>query len=438
MQEKKEHIVIIGGGFGGIAVAKKLRKSAYKVTLIDKSNHHLFQPLLYQVATAALSPGDIAAPIRAVLGENSGVKVIMGKVDRIRPDNKMVILHDGRTITYDRLVMAPGSQYNYFGNEQWEQHAPGLKSISDALNIRERLLLSLEEAEQLEDPALRKPYLTYVIIGGGPTGVEMAGAIAEIAKRQMMRDFQNISENETRVFLVEAGPKILAGYPDELSEKARLMLEDMGVRVLLNTPVTDIEENRIHFKEGSVETPNIIWAAGVSASPLMNSLGVAQDRTGRVKVTKDLRVPEYSEIYVIGDSACLEDENGHPLPALAPVALQQGKFVGDQILSAKRSTESAAFKYKDKGTMATIGRAKAVADIHGWKLSGFSAWFMWSFVHILFLICFHNKIRVFVEWMLYYFTFKRGVRLITDRLDCAYCGEPGIQPPHRQPEYSQS
>jgi NADH dehydrogenase len=343
MQDKKEHVVIIGGGFGGIAVAKKLRKSSFQVTLIDKSNHHLFQPLLYQVATAALSPGDIAAPIRAVLGENSGVKVIMGKVEKVKPDNKTVILHDGRTITYDRLVMAPGAQYNYFGNEDWEQHAPGLKSVSDALNIRERILLSLEEAEQLEDPALREPYLTYVIIGGGPTGVEMAGAIAEIAKRQMMRDFQNISENETRVFLVEAGPKILAGYPDELSEKARLMLEDMGVRVLLNTPVTDIEKNRIHFKEGSVETPNIIWAAGVSASPLMNTLGVAQNKAGRVKVTKDLRVPEYPEIYVVGDAAYLEDEKGNPLPALAPVALQQGKFVGDQILSAKKSFRKRCF-----------------------------------------------------------------------------------------------
>jgi NADH dehydrogenase len=438
MQDKKEHVVIIGGGFGGIAVAKKLRKSSFQITLIDKSNHHLFQPLLYQVATAALSPGDIAAPIRAVLGENSGVKVIMGKVEKVKPDNKTVILHDGRTITYDRLVMAPGAQYNYFGNEDWEQHAPGLKSVSDALNIRERILLSLEEAEQLEDPALREPYLTYVIIGGGPTGVEMAGAIAEIAKRQMMRDFQNISENETRVFLVEAGPKILAGYSDELSEKARLMLEDMGVRVLLNTPVTDIEKNRIHFKEGSVETPNIIWAAGVSASPLMNTLGVAQNKAGRVKVTKDLRVPEYPEIYVVGDAAYLEDEKGNPLPALAPVALQQGKFVGDQILSAKKASESAAFSYKDKGMMATIGRAKAVADVHGWKLSGFSAWFMWSFVHILFLICFHNKMRVFVEWMLYYFTFKRGVRLITDRLECAYCGEPGILFPDREPEFSHS
>lgn len=426
MDKSQEHIVIVGGGFGGIATAKKLRKSSCKVTLIDKSNHHLFQPLLYQVATAALSPGDIAAPIRAVLGEDSGIQVLMGKVEKVKPEQKQLLLHDSRTVTYDRLVLAPGAKYNYFGNEQWEEHAPGLKSISDALNIRERILLSLEEAEQIEDPALREPYLTYVIVGGGPTGVEMAGAIAEIAKRQLMRDFQNISANETRVFLVEAAPKILNGYPDELSEKARQMLEDMGVRVLLNTPVTDIEENKIHFKEGFIETPNIIWAAGVSASPLVNSLGTEQDRSGRVKVNQNLSVPEYPEIFVIGDAAYVEGKEGNPLPALAPVALQQGKFVADQIIHGDTSSAKPTFTYKDKGMMATVGRAKAVADIHGLKLSGFPAWFMWSFVHILFLLCFHNKIRVFVEWMWYYFTFKRGVRLITDRLDCKYCGESGI------------
>jgi len=420
MDSDKQHIVIVGGGFGGISAAKNLRNTNNRVTLIDKSNHHLFQPLLYQVATAALSPGDIAAPIRAILGEDSGIDVIMGKVENVLPDKKSLLLFDGRTVTYDRLVLAPGAKYSYFGNDNWEQHATGLKSISDALDIRERILLSLEEAEQLDDPALREPYLTYVIIGGGPTGVEMAGAIAEIAKRQMMRDFQHISANETRVFLVEAGSKILRGYPDELSEKARQMLEDMGVRVLLDTPVTGIEEKAVHFKEGFIQTPNIIWAAGVSASPLVDSLGVEQDRQGRVKVQKDLRVAEYPEIYVIGDAAHVKDASGAPLPALAPVALQQGRFVADHIRSGDKSRE---FEYNDKGMMATIGRAKAVADINGLKLSGFPAWFMWSFVHILFLLCFHNKLRVFVEWIWYYFTFKRGVRLITDRLECKHCGQ---------------
>jgi len=422
-KHKRRHIVIVGGGFGGISTAKQLKKADVKVTLIDKSNHHLFQPLLYQVATAALSPGDIAAPIRAIIGDQPGLRVLLGEVTNVHTEKKYLDLADGRTIDYDQLILAPGAQYNYFGNEEWKEYAPGLKSISDALNTRERILLSLEEAEQIDDPKLREPYLTYVIIGGGPTGVEMAGAIAEIAKRNMMRDYKNISKNETRIFLVEAGPKILNGYPDELSEKAREMLEDMGVRVLLNTPVTNMKENAVHFGEGIIKTPNIIWAAGVVASPLLDSLGVEQDHTGRVKVNDDLSVPGYPDIFVIGDAAHLKDKKGNPLPALAPVAMQQGKFLG-KVLGQKPTAErNPIFHYTDKGTMATIGRAKAVADIKGFKFSGVIAWFMWSFVHILQLMCFHNKTRVFLEWIWYYFTFKRGVRLITDRTHCKHCGK---------------
>lgn len=421
--KNRQHIVIVGGGFGGITVAKQLKKADARVTLIDRSNHHLFQPLLYQVATAALSPADIAAPIRAILGESSNISVLMGEVTEVHPDKKYLDLSDGRTITYDQLIMAPGAQYNYFGNDEWKDHAPGLKSIADALAMRERILLSLEDAEQIEDPKMREPYLTYVVIGGGPTGVEMAGAIAEIAKRNMMRDYQNISKNETRIFLVEAGPKILNGYPDELSEKAREMLEDMGVRVLLNTPVTNIKENAVQFSEGTIETPNIIWAAGVVASPLLDSLGTEQDRTGRVKVNDDLSIPGYPNIYVIGDAAHLEDEQGNPLPALAPVAMQQGEFLGSILTQKSGSDREWTFQYTDKGTMATIGRAKAVADIRGFKFSGVFAWFMWSFVHILQLMCFHNKTRVFLEWMWYYFTFRRGVRLITGRINCKHCAD---------------
>ena len=421
--KNQQHIVIVGGGFGGITVAKQLKKADARVTLIDRSNHHLFQPLLYQVATAALSPADIAAPIRAILGESSNISVLMGEVTEVHPDKKYLDLSDGRTITYDQLIMAPGAQYNYFGNDEWKDHAPGLKSIADALAMRERILLSLEDAEQIEDPKMREPYLTYVVIGGGPTGVEMAGAIAEIAKRNMMRDYQNISKNETRIFLVEAVPKILNGYPDELSEKAREMLEDMGVRVLLNTPVTNIKENAVQFSEGTIETPNIIWAAGVVASPLLDSLGTEQDRTGRVKVNDDLSIPGYPNIYVIGDAAHLEDEQGNPLPALAPVAMQQGEFLGSILTQKSGSDREWTFQYTDKGTMATIGRAKAVADIRGFKFSGVFAWFMWSFVHILQLMCFHNKTRVFLEWMWYYFTFRRGVRLITGRINCKHCAD---------------
>jgi len=413
---RQEHIVIIGGGFGGISAAKELKKSDTRVTLIDRTNHHLFQPLLYQVATAALSPGDIAAPIREIVGKKSGIRVLLGEVTGIKPDQNNIKLKDGRQITYDKLILAPGARYNYFGNEEWEKHAPSLKTVSDALDIRERILMSLEEAEQLDDPKLREPYLTFVIVGGGPTGVEMAGAIAEIAKRNMMRDYKNITKNETRVFLVEAAPQILNGYPTSLADKAVEMLEEMGVRVLLDTPVSDIAENRVRFKEGSIETPNIIWAAGVAASPMLKTLGAEQDKTGRVKVNSDLTVPGYPNVFVIGDAAHLEDENGDPLPALAPVAMQQGRFLGKLLANGdKESGNRPSFHYTDKGTMATIGRAKAVADIRGLKFSGFFAWLLWSFVHILFLIGFRNRFRVFIEWTWFYFTFKRGVRLITDR-----------------------
>ena len=425
---QKRHIVIVGGGFGGIAAARQLRRADADVTLIDKTNHHLFQPLLYQVATAALSPGDIAAPIRSILGKYSNIRVLLGEVDQIQPDQKFLKMVDRRKISYDQLILAPGARYNYFGNTDWEKYAPGLKSLRDGLQIRERILFSLEEAEQIDDPKLREPFLTFVIIGGGPTGVEMAGAIAEIAKHNRLWDYKNISPNEVRIFLVEAGANILNGYPASLSEKAREDLEKMGVRVLLNTPVTDIKENRVTFKKGSITTPNIIWAAGVVASPLLDSLNVKRDHTGRVYVRPDLRVPDYPDIFVIGDSACVEDQQGNPLPALAPVANQQGKFVGKLLRNTGDSVQlQAAFHYVDKGTMATIGRAKAVADIRGFKFTGFAAWFLWSFIHILFLIGFRNRFRVFAEWVWYYFTFKRGVRLITDRTSCQHCrSEPKI------------
>ncbi len=420
---QNQHIVIVGGGFGGISAAKELKKSGSGITLIDRTNHHLFQPLLYQVATAALSPGDIAAPIREIVGKQSGVRVMLGEVTGINPIQQELILKDERMIKFDKLVLAPGARYNYFGNDEWEKHAPSLKTISDALDIRERILMSLEEAEQLDDPKLREPYLTYVVVGGGPTGVEMAGAIAEIAKRNMMRDYQNISKNETRVFLVEAAPRILNGYPPSLAEKAREMLEDMGVRILLNTPVSNIAENRVRFKEGSIETPNIIWAAGVAASPMLATLGAEQDKSGRVKVNPDLSVPGYPNIFVIGDAAHLEDAQGEPLPALAPVAMQQGRFLGRLLAKGDgKPGERPSFRYIDKGAMATIGRAKAVADIRGLKFSGFFAWLLWSFVHILFLIGFRNRFRVFIEWTWFYFTFKRGVRLITDRLNFEHFG----------------
>ena len=429
MSSHKRKIVIIGGGFGGITAAKELKGADAEITVIDKANHHLFQPLLYQVATAALSPGDIATPIRALLGKDSGIKVVLGEVETIDTKSKSVHLLRGEKIPYDQLVLATGARYNYFGNEQWENHAPGLKSISDALQVRERILLSLEEAEQIADPDLRRPFLTYAIIGGGPTGVEMAGAIAEITKRSIEQDFSNINKSEARIFLIEAAPNILNGYPEPLPKKAQKMLEDLGVRVLLNTPVINMEKDRIFLPDGSIESPNIIWAAGVVANPLAQSLGGETDRSGRVMVNDDLSLPGNPDVFVIGDAAHFKGEKDNPLPAVASVAMQQGRFVG-RLLRKNQSitTDRPAFRYTDKGTMATIGRAKAVADIRGFKISGFFAWVMWSFVHILYLASPRNRRRVFVEWIWSYFTFNKGVKLITDRSGCSHCHAPAKTP----------
>lgn len=431
METKRRKVVIIGGGFAGIAAANELKNADVDITIIDKSNHYLFQPLLYQVATAALSPGDIAAPIRAILGKNSKARVLLGEVKGINKEEKFLSLVNGNEIPFDQLILAPGAQYNYFGNDAWKEFAPSLKTIGDALNIRERILLSLEEAEQLEDPALRQANLTYVIIGGGPTGAEMAGAIAEIAGRSMRKSYKNVEEKDIRIYLVEAAPEILNGFPASLSKKGRKMLEKLGVRVLRNTPVVKIEKNRVHLKVGSIKSSNIIWAAGIKASPLLDSLHAEQDRSGRVLVNKDLSIPGFPDIFVLGDAAHLKDETGQPLPALASVARQQGKFLGKLLVKNPESCKQRPqFRYSNKGTMATIGRAKAVADIKGLKFSGFFAWVLWSTVHILLLIGFRNRLRVFVEWVWNYFTQKRGVQLITDRSGCNQCNP--IQLPGRK------
>lgn len=410
-----KNVLIVGGGFAGISVAQKLASSDVSITIIDKTNHHLFQPLLYQVATAALSPGDIAMPIRAVFSKQKNVEVILGEVTGIDKEDNNVHLKNGSLLPFDYLVLAPGAQYNYFGNDDWKKHAPGLKSLSDALDIRERILLSLEQAEQLSDPEKRKPYLTYVIIGGGPTGVEMAGSIAEIAKRSMMQDFRNIKPDETKIYLIEAMDGILNAFDEPLSEKGRKTLEDMGVEVLLNTPVKDIRKDGVQVEGRFIETPNIVWGAGVTASPLIKQLEADTDRIGRAIVENDLSVNGHPNIFVAGDAAHSKDENGEPLPGLAPVALQQGKYLGDLIKNELNGKPRTDFNYIDKGTMATIGRAKAVADIRGFKFSGFFAWLLWGLIHIFFLIGFRNRFRVFAEWVWHYITFKRGVRLIAKK-----------------------
>lgn len=411
----RKKVVIVGGGFGGINAAKRFRGKDVDVLLIDKRNHHLFQPLLYQVATAALSPGDIAVPIRAIFGDDENVRTKLATVTNIHPEKKNLELDTGETVAYDYLILAPGAVYNYFGNHDWAEHAPGLKSLNNALDIREQILISLEKADQIEDKEKRKPYLKYVVVGAGPTGVEMAGAIAEIAKRNMMRDFKYIETDETEVYLVEALPRILNGYPEHLSEKAMQDLEEMGVNVLLENPVSDIRENGIEIDDRFIETPNLIWAAGVKASPLLKTLNCDFDKSGRAKVTPTLNLPGDRSIFIIGDATYLEDDNEEPLPALAPVAIQMGKYVSKVILNGGVTDHTKPFHYLDKGSMATIGRAKAVADIRGFTFSGVIAWLLWSVIHIFFLIGFRNRFRVFAEWIWHYLSFKRGVRLITGR-----------------------
>jgi len=438
MKNNRRHIVIVGGGFGGIATANTLKNTDADVTIIDRLNHHLFQPLLYQVATAALSPGDIAAPLRAIMAKNSRVKVLLAAVEKIIPENKSLILGDGRIINFDQLVLATGAQYNYFDHNEWAEFAPGLKSIGDALKVREEMLLSLEKAEQLEDSKLRKQLLTYVIIGGGPTGVEMAGAIAEMAGNSAMHGYRNINTEDIKVYLIEASARILNTFPESLGEKAENMLKKLNVTILLNTPVTKIEKHKVYIKEDCFETANIIWAAGIKASSLMDTLNVEQDRSGRILVNPDLSIPKYPDIFVIGDSAHLNDIKGNPLPALAPVATQQGKFIGRLLTKDTVKSLWPEFVYNDKGAMATIGRAKAVAYIKGFKFSGLFAWFLWSFVHVLSLIGFRNRILVFVEWTWSFFTFKRGVRLITDRSGCRYCSTYETSKKHKLKEVEQS
>ncbi|MFY0684829.1 MAG: NAD(P)/FAD-dependent oxidoreductase [Balneola sp.] len=407
-------VVIVGGGFAGLSVAKQLYSKEFDVTIIDKTNHHVFQPLLYQVATAALSPGDIAIPIRAIFSKRKNIKVLLGEVTSVDTENNFVNIKGQDSLPFDYLILAPGTNYNYFGNDQWKEYAPGLKTISNALDIREKILVSLEKAEQVSDTEQRKKHLTYVIIGGGPTGVEMAGSIAEIAKRNMMRDYRTFDRSETNIYLVEAADGILNGYPSSLSKKARWTLEGMGVEVLLNSPVEKISSNKVLVDGKEIESDNIIWAAGNQVPSLISNLDEPQDRMGRIKVNKDLSVTKNKNMFVIGDASYFENKEGTPLPGIAPVALQQGKFLGKLIKhEVKKGQKRDAFSYLDKGTMATIGRAKAVANIRGFTFSGLLAWFMWGFIHIFFLIGFRNRFRVFAEWVWHYLTFKRGVRLIT-------------------------
>ncbi len=406
-------VIIIGCGFGGMSAAKVLSKYDYKITIIDKTNHHLFQPLLYQVATAALSPGDIANPIRSSFRNYDNVNVILGEVTSIDRKNKEIHLNQD-VLKYDYLIVAIGSRHHYFGKSEWEKFAPGLKTLDDALKIREKILLSLETADKTTDPAERERELSYVIVGGGPTGVELAGAIGEIMNRDLIKDFRNINAGMTKVYLVEALSKILSGYPESLSLKAKKNLEDLGVKVLLNTRVNNVNDEGVLVGEKFIRTKNIIWAAGNKGLPLLETLNVELTKAGTIAVNPDLTINNDPDVFVIGDSAVVKDKKESMLPAIAPVAMQQGRYVAKIIGKNVPPEKRKKFVYIDKGTLATIGKAKAVAVIKGIKLSGLFAWLTWCVVHIFFLISFRNRFRVMGEWAWHYLTNKPGIRLIVN------------------------
>jgi NADH:ubiquinone reductase (H+-translocating) len=392
-----------------------LADAPVRVTLVDRRNHHLFQPLLYQVATAALSPADIAQPIRSVLRGQPNVEVILARVNTIDVAAKEVVLdEDAGRLPYDYLILAAGANHAYFGHDGWAPDAPGLKTLEDALDIRRRILTSFEEAERESDPARRKALMTFVVVGGGPTGVEMAGAIAEIARFSLARDFRHIDTRDAKVILIEAGTQLLTAFPDRLSRHALRDLERLGVEVRFGKPVTAITPGAVTVGDETIPANTIVWAAGVQASPLGRSLGVELDRAGRVLINPDLSVPGHPEIFVIGDMASLKDARGRPLPGVAQVAMQQGAWAAANILRAIEGKPARPFRYRDLGNMATIGRNSAVADIRGLRLTGFVAWLAWAVVHILNLIGFRNRVLVALQWLWDYLTFQRGARLITE------------------------
>jgi NADH dehydrogenase len=410
----RARVVIVGGGFGGLQAAKAFADAPVQVTLVDRRNHHLFQPLLYQVATAALSPADIAQPIRSVLRGQRNVDVVLAGVEAIDVAAKGVVLdQDGGRLPYDYLILAAGANHAYFGHDEWAPNAPGLKTLEDALDIRRRILLSFEEAEREPNPARRKALMTFVVVGGGPTGVEMAGAIAEIARFSLARDFRHIDTRDARVILIEASSEVLAAFPDRLSRHALQDLERLGVDVRFGKPVTAIAPDAVTVGDEIIPANTIIWAAGVQSSPLGRSLGVELDRAGRVLVNPDLTVPGHPEIFVIGDMASLQDARGRSLPGVAQVAMQQGAWAAANILRAIEGKPTRPFRYRDFGNMATIGRNSAVADIRGLRLTGFVAWLAWAVVHILNLIGFRNRVLVGLQWLWSYLTLQRGARLIT-------------------------
>jgi NADH dehydrogenase len=406
-------VVIIGGGFGGLYATRELRRAPVDITVLDRRNHHVFQPLLYQVAMAVLSPGDIASPIRWILRHQRNVEVLLGEAERIDAARKIVRLSDGAEFSYDYLIVAAGTTHAYFGHDDWQPYAPGLKTIEDALEIRRRVLLAFERAERESDAVRRDALLTFVLVGGGPTGVELAGAMAEIAHQSLAKDFRHIDPTSSKILLLEGGPTVLSTFPEPLRAAARHDLERLGVDVRTNTIVTRIGPGFVEAGQTRIAAETILWAAGVAASPLGQTLGVPIDRAGRVLINPDLTIPGHPEVFVIGDLASLAGPNGRPLPGVAQVAMQMGAHASRNIMRAVDGQPLRAFVYRDYADMATIGRASAVADFHWMQLTGLIGWLAWLFVHIFNLIGFRNRLVVMVQWAWAYFTYQRAIRLIT-------------------------
>src|SRR5580692_10039513 len=430
MNDKTAHpaahrVVVVGAGFGGLSAAQALAGASVSMTVIDRKNHHTFQPLLYQVATAGLSPGEIAAPIRSILRHHKNVEVLMGEVTGFDLERRVVhtvLQNEAQEVPYDSLIVAAGASHAYFGHDEWQALAPGLKTIEDALEIRRRVLLAFElderraSADENHDPLTHEP-LNFVVVGAGPTGVELAGTLAEICRHALAHDFRAIDPRRARIHLIEGGPHVLPANPEDLSRSALEQLQRLGVEVLTSTLVTKIEPGLIYMGETKMEAAVILWAAGVAASPLGRKLGVPVDRAGRVLVNPDLSLPNHPEVFVIGDLAALKDASGKLLPGVAPVAIQEGRFVAKlirrEIRGDKEAAPRAPFHYFDKGSLATIGRSAAIAQFGRIHISGFIAWLSWLFVHILFLIGFRNRVLVLIQWAWSYFTYERGARLIT-------------------------
>jgi NADH dehydrogenase len=432
--EPKHKVVILGGGFGGLAAAQKLKRAPVEVTLIDRRNFHLFQPLLYQVATGSLSPGEIAAPLRSVLSRQKNARVLLGEAADVDAEAKRVILRDGDSYPYDSLIVATGSQTSYYGNDSWRQWAPSLKSVEEATGIRHKILYAFERAERAATEEEARAWLTFVIVGAGATGLELSGALAEIARETLRHDFRKIRPQEARILLLEGAPRVLSAYPEDLSAKAEKLLTRLGVEVVKGVMVTQIGPDGVTFKRGesaeSLATRTVLWAGGVTSTPFGQRLAqrtkAETDRSGRIKVQRDLTIPNYPDIFVIGDLAHAVDEKGKPLPGVAQVAMQGGAYAAKTIrlgVAGKRQTR--AFHYFNKGDMAVIGRAAAVANIFGLHISGWSAWLIWLFIHLMYIVEFQSRVLVFIQWGFEYLTFSRGARLITGTAATDSVTKPG-------------